>query len=151
MSGVSAFKESEEAKEAREREEQRRLEAEQAKKLSEEKAKTQYTSIVDNVTSHKSAFFKRAQSGRTSTASNQEEHVSAYGGIVRPSAIVDEERDMSKKNTAPAMGAALEGQRPSIMDPKGHAAPTAAKPMAGFRSADNGETKNDDPSKEGEN
>ena len=131
MAGVSAFKESEEAKEARAREEQRRLEAEQAKKLSEEKAKTQYTSIVDNVTSHKSAFFKRAQNNRASTSSDQEEHVSAYGGIVRPSAIVDEEREI-KKSTAPAMGAALEGQRPSIMDPKGHSAPTASRPMAGF-------------------
>ena len=36
--------------------------------------------------------------------------------------------------TAPAMGAALEGQRPSIMDPSVKAAPTAAKPLAGFKS-----------------
>ena len=55
------------------------------------------------------------------------------------SAIVDEERDIKKTNTAPAMGAALEGQRPSIMDPKGYSAPTASKPMAGFKSAINEE------------
>ena len=36
--------------------------------------------------------------------------------------------------TAPAMGAALEGQRPSIMDPSVKSAPTAAKPLAGFKS-----------------
>lgn len=138
MAGVSAFKESDEAKEARAREEQRRLEAAQAKKISEAAAKPQYTSIADTVKTHKSAFFTRAQNNRAKTSSDQE-HVSAYGGIVRPSAIVDEERDIKKTNTAPAMGAALEGQRPSIMDPKGYSAPTASKPMAGFKSAINEE------------
>ena len=38
--------------------------------------------------------------------------------------------------TAPAMGAALEGQRPSIMDPNAKAAPTASRPMAGFKGLD---------------
>ena len=132
MANVSAFKESEEAKEAREREEQKRIEEIEAKKAAEEKAKAAYTSIADSATSHKSAFFKRAQTGRDS-ASEQDGHVSAYGGIVRPSAIVDEEHEANKRMTAPAMGAALEGQRPSIMDPNAKAAPTASRPMAGFK------------------
>ena len=31
------------------------------------------------------------------------------------------------------MGSALEGQRPSIMDPNSKAAPTASRPVAGFK------------------
>ena len=132
-SNISAFKESDEAREARLREEQRRIEEEEARKRAEELAKASYTSIADSARTRKSAFFKRAPSNRDTNSSGQEEHVSAYGGIVRPSAIVDEERDVNKKMTAPAMGAALEGQRPSIMDPNSKAAPTAFKPMAGFK------------------
>ena len=135
MARVSAFKESDEAREAREREEQKRIEEQEAKKAAEEKAKSAYTSIADSAKTHKSAFFKRATTGRD-TSAEQEGHTSAYGGIVRPSAIVDEERDPNKNRTAPAMGAALEGQRPSIMDPNAKAAPTAAKPMAGFKGLD---------------
>ena len=136
MAGVSAFKESEEAKQARLLEEQKRIEEEQAKKLAEEKARASYTSIADSAKTHKSAFFKRAQSTRD-TAGEQDSHTSAYGGIVRPSAIVDQERDINKQQTAPAMGAALEGQRPSIMDPNSKVAPTAARPVTGFRGIDN--------------
>ena len=33
------------------------------------------------------------------------------------------------------MGEALEGQRPSIMDPGGYVAPTASKPLTGFKPA----------------
>ena len=145
MAGVSAFKESEEAKEARRLEEQKRQEEEEAKRLADEKAKASYTSIADSATSHKSAFFRRAQSNRDASA-EQEEHTSAYGGIVRPSAIVDKERD-TKKMTAPAMGAALEGQRPSIMDPNSKAAPTASRPMAGFKGL-GGDNSFDGPSDE---
>ena len=134
---IAAFKESDEAKEARMREEQKRIEEEEAKKRSEEQAKSSYTSIAESAQTRKSAFFKRAHSEREQTPKDQEEFVSsAYGGIVRPSAIVDEERDMKKKMSAPAMGAALEGQRPSIMDPNSKAAPTASRPMAGFMGAD---------------
>lgn len=132
MANVSAFKESEEAKAARELEEQKRIEEIEAKKAADEKAKAAYTSIADSAKSHKSAFFKRAQTGRDSS-SEQDGHVSAYGGIVRPSAIVDQENDANKRMTAPAMGAALEGQRPSIMEPNAKAAPTASRPMAGFK------------------
>ena len=134
IAGLSAFKESDEAKEARIREEQMRIEEEKAKKESEEAAKAQYTSIVDNVKTHKSAFFNRTQAERPAST-GEDEPTSAYGGIVRPSAIVDKERDIYKSNE-PAMGAALEGQRPSIMDPNVGAAPTAEKPLAGFRGAD---------------
>ena len=146
MAGVSAFKESEEAKEARRLEEQKRLEEEEAKRLAEEKAKAAYTSIADSATSHKSAFFRRAQSSRD-TSSEQEERSSAYGGIVRPSAIIDKERDTKNTMTAPAMGAALEGQRPSIMDPNSKAAPTASRPMAGFKGL-GGDNSFDGPSDE---
>ena len=132
MANVSAFKESEEAKAARELEEKKRIEEIEAKKAEEEKARAAYTSIADAAKSHKSAFFKRAQTGRDST-SEQDGHVSAYGGIVRPSAIVDKENEANKRMTAPAMGAALEGQRPSIMDPNAKAAPTASAPVAGFK------------------
>ena len=120
-------------------------EEEEAKRLADEKAKASYTSIADSATSHKSAFFRRAQSNRDASA-EQEEHTSAYGGIVRPSAIVDKERD-TKKMTAPAMGAALEGQRPSIMDPNSKAAPTASRPMAGFKGL-GGDNSFDGPSDE---
>ena len=114
---------------------QKRIEEEEARKRSEEQTKSSYTSIADSAKTHKSAFFKRAQaqSGHDQTASDQEEHSSAYGGIVRPSAVVDEERDFKKSASIPAMGEALEGQRPSIMDPNMTVAPTASKPMEGFK------------------
>ena len=67
MANVSAFKESEEAKAARELEEKKRLEEIEAKKAEEEKARAAYTSIADSAKSHKSAFFKRAQTGRDSS------------------------------------------------------------------------------------
>ena len=134
IAGLSAFKESDEAKEAREREEQMRIEEEKAKKEQEEAAKAQYTSIVDNVKTHKSAFFNRSLNERPA-ATDEEEHASAYGGIVRPSAIVDKEREIEKSMT-PAMGSVLEGQTPSIVDPTVGSAPTAEKPLAGFRGAD---------------
>ena len=140
MAGVSAFKETEEAKAERAREEQRRREEEAAKKLAEEQAKSSYTSIADTATTHKSAFFKRHASSSSNV--QEEEHTSAYGGIVRPSAIVDQERDNNKKN-GPAMGEALEGQRPSIMDPSGYVAPTASKPLTGFKSIDGKDDKKD--------
>ena len=57
----------------------------------------------------------------------------AYDGIVRPSAIIDKERDFRNNPTAPAMGADVEGNRPPIMDPKAGAAPTALKPKPGFK------------------
>ena len=41
------------------------------------------------------------------------------------------------------MGEILEGQRPSIMDPSLQVAPTAVKPMAGFKGADGNEKKKD--------
>ena len=145
---ISAFKESEEAKEARLREEKQRIEEEEAKKRSEVQAKSSYTSIADSARTKKSAFFKRAQAGREQVPEDQEEHVSAYGGIVRPSAVIDEERDIKKTMTAPAMGAALEGQRPSIMDPNSKSAPTASRPMAGFKGAGEEDNGLADPSDE---
>ena len=133
---VSAFKETEEAREVRRLEERKLIEEEEAKKAAEENAKSSYTSIVDSSRSHKSAFLKRNLNNRDQTVSDRDESTSAYGGIVRPSAVVDEERDIKKTMTAPAMGAALEGQRPAIMDPNTKAAPTASQPIAGFKPAD---------------
>ena len=45
------------------------------------------------------------------------------------------------------MGAALEGQRPSIMDPNAKAAPTASAPVAGFKGL-NGENASEGQSDE---
>ena len=144
MAGVSAFKETDEAREARELERQKRIEEEQAKKLAEEKAKASYTSIADSAQTHKSAFFSRAQSNRPAASVNDEEHTSAYGGMLRPAGA---DKDRENKSNTPAMGAALEGQRPSIMDPNVHAAPTASKPLAGFKSI-SGEDDKDEPSED---
>ena len=146
MAKVTPFKESDEAREMRMLEEQKRIEEETAKKLAEEKARSQYTSIADSATTHKSAFFKRSPNGRNQPNAEKDDHSSAYGGIVRPSAIVDEERDTRKTMTAPAMGAALEGQRPSIMDPTVRSIPTAAKPLAGFKPTDMEDNSDEDPS-----
>lgn len=134
MANVSAFKESEEVMEARRLEEQKRLEEEEAKRQADEKAKAAYTSIADTAITRKSAFFKRVQTERTPSA-DQQEHTSAYGGIVRPVASGSE----NDSNKSPAIGAALEGQRPAIMDPNTNVAPTASKPMAGFKGLDNNE------------
>ena len=134
MANVSAFKESEEVMAARRLEEQKRLEEEEAKRQADEKAKAAYTSIADTAITRKSAFFKRVQTERTPSA-DQQEHTSAYGGIVRPVASGSE----NDSNKSPAIGAVLEGQRPAIMDPNTNVAPTASKPMAGFKGLDNNE------------
>ena len=132
---IAPFKESEEAKEARILEENKRIEEEEAKKRREEQAQASYTSIADSERPRKSAFFNRAKNTvEKRDDTDQEEHSSAYGGIVRPSGVVDEDRDLSNKN-APAMGVALEGQRPSIMDPSVDAVPTASKPVKGFKAS----------------
>jgi hypothetical protein len=141
---MSAFVETEEAKEARLREEQQRIEEEKAKKFREEQAKASRTSIADSAKTRKSAFFKRAQAQNNSeqAADDQEERSSAYDGIVRPSAIVDEEREIAKLSE-PAIGEVLEGQRSSIMDPSLSVAPTASKPVEGFKGSDKTEKRND--------
>lgn len=91
----------------------------------------QRASIADQTTK-RSAFFDRAKA----RAEANEAVASAYGGIVRPSAIVDDERDTRKTQTAPAMGAALEGQRPAIMNNGTDPAPTATRPLAGFKGSE---------------
>ncbi len=88
----------------------------------------QHASIADQTTK-RSAFFDRAKARAEANAAV----ASAYGGIVRPSAAADDERDTNK---APAMGAALEGQRPAIMNNGTDPAPTATRPLAGFKGSE---------------
>ena len=111
----------------RENEEKARKEAE------EEKARNPQPSYADTAKTRKSAFFDRGYTKPENTNNESEDQSSAYGRIVRPSAIVDKEREFSKTPTAPAMGADVEGNRPPIMDPKAGAAPTALKPKPGFK------------------
>lgn len=92
--------------------------------------KEEHHSIADQKT-HKSAFFGKVSQTKTSAATEDVESV--YGGIVRPSAVVDDSRLSEVKPTAPAMGAALEGRRPAILSDKNECAPTASVPPAGFK------------------
>ena len=133
-SNAAPFKESNDARKERIREQQRKIEAERAKKAAEEeRARNPQPSIADTAKTRKSAFFDRGYVRPENTNSETEEQTSAYGGIVRPSDIVDKERDFNKIPTAPIMGAEMEGNKPPIMDPKAGAAPTALKPKPGFK------------------
>ena len=126
---ISPFKQSaqalEEAKAEAEREAERKAAMEE---------QNQQVSYASQAKTHKSAFFSRSsavkdnQSG-TETGSN------AYGGIVRPTGVIgDGERKQQVQNAA--MGSVLEGQKPAILDPNAHKAPTAAEPVFGFKPID---------------
>ena len=120
--GISPFKQTAQAEPvaeaAREAEPKEAVEAEAPK-----------TSYADQAKTHKSAFFSRAAANKESpigSASN------AYGGIVRPTGVMSEgERKQQIQNAA--MGTVLEGQKPAILDPSSHAAPTAVEPVSGFK------------------
>ena len=126
---VSPFKQSaeamEEAKAEAAREEERRAAME---------AETPKASYADQARTHKSAFFSRSSAVKdnqsdTGSASN------AYGGIVRPTGVIGE-REKKQQVQDAAMGTVLEGQKPAILDPDAHKAPTAAEPVFGFKPID---------------
>lgn len=133
-SNAAPFKESNDARKERIREQQKKIAEEKARKeAEEERARNPQPSYADTAKTRKSAFFDRGYVRPENTNSESEEQSSAYDGIVRPSAIIDKERDFRNNPTAPAMGADVEGNRPPIMDPKAGAAPTALKPKPGFK------------------
>lgn len=133
-SNAAPFKESNDARKERIREQQRKIAEEKARKeAEEERARNPQPSYADTAKTRKSAFFDRGYVRPENTNSESEEQSSAYGGIVRPSDIVDKERDFKNVPLAPAMGTDIEGNRPPIMDPKAGAAPTALKPKPGFK------------------
>ena len=126
---VSPFKQSaeamEEAKAEAAREEERRAAME---------AETPKASYADQARTHKSAFFSRSSAVKdnqsdTGSASN------AYGGIVRPTGVIGD-REKKQQAQDAAMGTVLEGQKPAILDPDAHKAPTAAEPVFGFKPID---------------
>ena len=133
-SNAAPFKESNDARKERIREQQKKIAEEKARKeAEEERARNPQPSYADTAKTRKSAFFDRGYVRPENTNSESEEQSSAYDGIVRPSAIIDKERDFRNNPTAPAMGVDVEGNRPPIMDPKAGAAPTALKPKPGFK------------------
>lgn len=133
-SNAAPFKESNDARKERIREQQKKIAEEKARKeAEEERARNPQPSYADTAKTRKSAFFDRGYVRPENTNSESEEQSSAYDGIVRPSAIIDKERDFRNNPTAPVMGADVEGNRPPIMDPKAGAAPTALKPKPGFK------------------
>ena len=133
-SNAAPFKESNDARKERIREQQKKIAEEKARKeAEEERARNPQPSYADTAKTRKSAFFDRGYVRPENTNSESEEQSSAYDGIVRPSAIIDKERDFRNNPTAPAMGTDVEGNRPPIMDPKAGAAPTALKPKPGFK------------------
>ena len=133
-SNAAPFKESNDARKERIREQQKKIAEEKARKeAEEERTRNPQPSYADTAKTRKSAFFDRGYVRPENTNSESEEQSSAYDGIVRPSAIIDKERDFRNNPTAPAMGADVEGNRPPIMDPKAGAAPTALKPKPGFK------------------
>lgn len=125
---VSPFKQSAEALEeakaeaAREAERQAAMEAEAPK-----------ASYADQAKTHKSAFFSRSSAVKGSQSSGDVSN--AYGGIVRPTGVIGD-REKKQQIQDAAMGTVLEGQKPAILDPDAHKAPTAAEPVFGFKPID---------------
>ena len=133
-SNAAPFKESNDARKERIREQQKKIAEEKARKeAEEERARNPQPSYADTAKTRKSAFFDRGYTRPENTNSESEEQTSAYGGIVRPSAIVDKEREFNKTPAASAMNSDVEGNRPPIMDPKAGVVPTATKPKPGFK------------------
>ena len=126
--GINPFKQSAEAQE----EAQKEAEREAAEQASKEEAPVRQ-SYADQAKSHKSAFFSRAASNKEAQSEEPEYSAGAYGSIVRPSAQAENEQHARDTHYKPAMGQQLEGQRPAIMDPSTQAAPTAVKPVLGFK------------------
>ena len=101
-------------------------EAEPAQKPSVDEKKTEetaaHTSIADQTT-HRSAFFDRAEKARTSSPAS-ENRGPALGDTTRPAG-------KGKAPHAPTMGMNLEGKSSSILN--NGTAPTATKPLPGFK------------------
>jgi len=126
---ISPFKQSAEALEEAKAEEAR--EAERRAAMEAEAPKTSY---ADQAKTHKSAFFSRNSAAKDSQSS-ADSAANAYGGIVRPTGVMSEgERKQQIQNAA--MGSVLEGQKPAILDPDAHKAPTAVEPVFGFKPID---------------
>lgn len=86
---------------------------------------SEHASIADQTT-HRSAFFDRAEKARTFTPA-REERDTRVGDLTRPSG-------KGKAPHAPTVGMSLEGKDSSILN--NGTAPTATKPLPGFKPID---------------
>ena len=125
---ISPFKQSAQAQEEAKAEAAREAERKAAMEAEAPKA-----SYADQAKTHKSAFFSRSSAIKGNQSSGDVSN--AYGGIVRPTGVIGEgERKQQIQNAA--MGTVLEGQKPAILDPDSHKAPTAVEPVFGFKPVD---------------
>ena len=126
--GISPFKQTAEAQE-----EAKAMAAKEAERKAAHEAEVHNASYADQAKTHKSAFFSRSSALKDNQSGTGASN--AYGGIVRPTGVVGEgERKQQIKDAA--MGSVLEGQKPAILDPGSHVAPTAAEPVFGFKPID---------------
>ena len=126
--GISPFKQTAEAQE-----EVKAMAAKEAERKAAHEAEVHNASYADQAKTHKSAFFSRSSALKDNQSGTGASN--AYGGIVRPTGVVGEgERKQQIKDAA--MGSVLEGQKPAILDPGSHVAPTAAEPVFGFKPID---------------
>ena len=126
--GISPFKQSAQAQE------EVKAEAAKEEMNTAVEAEAPQTSYADQAKTHKSAFFSRSSASKDSQSSIGGSS-NAYGGIVRPTGVIsDKERQQQVQNAA--MGSVLEGQKPAILDPSSHVAPTAVEPISGFKPID---------------
>ncbi len=89
-------------------------------------AKTSEHASIADQTTHRSAFFGRAEKARTFTPA-KEERDTRVGDLTRPSV-------KGKAPHAPTVGMSLEGKDSSILN--NGTAPTATKPLPGFKPID---------------
>ena len=89
-------------------------------------AKTSEHASIADQTTHRSAFFDRAEKARTFTPA-KEERDTRVGDLTRPSV-------KGKAPHAPTVGMSLEGKDSSILN--NGTAPTATKPLPGFKPID---------------
>ena len=89
-------------------------------------AKTSEHASIADQTTHRSAFFGRAEKARTFTPA-KEERDTRVGDLTRPSG-------KGKAPHAPTVGMSLEGKDSSILN--NGTAPTATKPLPGFKPID---------------
>jgi hypothetical protein len=89
-------------------------------------AKTSEHASIADQTTHRSAFFDRAEKARTFTPA-KEERDTRGGDLTRPSG-------KGKAPHAPTVGMSLEGKDSSILN--NGTAPTATKPLPGFKPID---------------
>ena len=126
--GISPFKQTAQAQE-----EAKAVAAKETERRTVQETEAHNTSYADQAKTHKSAFFTRSSALRDNQSGTGASN--AYGGIVRPTGVVGEgERKQQIQNAA--MGTVLEGQKPAILDPDSHKAPTAVEPVLGFKPID---------------